>query len=350
MSNTALTTNTAKAGLIIPGEWQSALDSVRAMCAPDASENDFKVFCYHAAKAGLDPLAKQIYLVTRNAKMPDGSYGKKATIQVSIDGMRLVAHRSGVYAGQTEPQWCDVDGVWLNVWLKTTPPAAARVGVLRRDFSEPCYGVARFEAYAQRTQAGGYMGLWGKLHDVMLSKCAEMLALRKAFPQELSGLYGKEEMDQADTPEAAPETPRREQAAALLEGTRQRQQAPKVSKPAPVVIDVTESVVAPEAKSARAQAPVPVPVLVEQPEPADEGGPGPQAPQARVEVTEEKKGLALAFDLNVKISKAANLNALAKLGQEIQKHSTEVKDGVREAYMARKTILEKAAGEAAKNV
>ena len=145
-----------------------------------------EAFLAHCHRTGLDPIARQIYAIER---------GGKWGIQMSIDGARLVAERSGEYEGQTPVQWTADGAKWMDVWLDDqNPPAAARVGVYRRSFREPLFAVATFKAYS----AGGPM--WSKMPALMLGKCAEALALRKAFPQDLSGLYTSEEMDQASSP------------------------------------------------------------------------------------------------------------------------------------------------------
>ncbi|WP_181034738.1 phage recombination protein Bet [Clavibacter michiganensis] len=152
-------------------------------------------FLQHCKRTGLDPIARQIYSIARKSK---GQL--KWQIQVSIDGARLVAERSGQYEGQTTPEYT-ADGMsWTQVWLADEPPKAARVGVYRRGFREPLYAVALWDAYVQTNYQGDPSEMWKKMGPLMLGKCAEMLALRKAFPQDLSGLYSTEEMDQAGTP------------------------------------------------------------------------------------------------------------------------------------------------------
>lgn len=156
----------------------------------DRPDDDMLLFLYVAKRTGLDPLTKQIYAIYRwNSRM-----GREAmTIQASIDGMRLVAQRTKGYAGQ--------DDVIFDDETKKQPGKAS-VTVYKQMEGQrvPFTASARWNEYCQTGKDGMPTSMWAKMPFLMLGKCAEALALRKAFPNELSGIYTPEEMAQTNNP------------------------------------------------------------------------------------------------------------------------------------------------------
>ena len=169
------------------------------------NDADLSVFFHQAKRSGLDPFKREIYMITRKGK---------PTIQTGIDGFYKIADRvsrsTGGTWGITSTLWCGQDGQWADVWLQPGPPSAAKVTIERNGSS--------FTVVALTSEYQAQGPMWQKMPARMIAKCAEALAIRKAFPEDLSGLYTSEEMAQADSPASA--APR-------------RQAAPNVNRPAP---------------------------------------------------------------------------------------------------------------------
>lgn len=171
------------------GYSEQQVQLIRSQIAPKANKDELAYFLQQCARTQLDPFSRQIYAIHRW----NGQQKREVmTIQVSIDGFRVIAERSGNYAGQGEPEYIEKDNrldcCKVRVY-KFSP---------RGDRYEAAVGVAYWNEYVQTTKEGQPAGLWAKMPRVMLAKVAEALALRKAFPQDLSGLYTSEEMLQAD--------------------------------------------------------------------------------------------------------------------------------------------------------
>lgn len=207
------------------------INVIKSTVAVGASNEELGLFLTVAQRSGLDPFTKQIHFVKRWDSKQKRAVG---AFQVGIDGFRVIASRNPRYQGRIGPWWCGKDGVWRELWTEDSPPFAAKVGVVVEGYAEPVFATARWSAYVQTTKEGNPNRFWNTMGPEQLAKCAEALALRIAFPNDLSGLYTHEEMGQADNerPAAspAPVKPRPAAAAVKRDAAVQAQAAASVAE------------------------------------------------------------------------------------------------------------------------
>jgi phage recombination protein Bet len=180
------------------------LGALKSLGLEKTPDGDLMVFFHFCQKTGLDPFSKQIYLLEKRSKK-DGQWVSAWVIVTGIDGFRVNAQRAADRRGITleyeETTWYDKDGGKHEVWLDSVPPSAAKVVVVKvmpdgTRLRIP--GMAKFASYAgYGTKKDGsryLMSQWGTMPDHMIEKCAEAFALRRAFANDLGGIYAEEEL------------------------------------------------------------------------------------------------------------------------------------------------------------
>jgi phage recombination protein Bet len=176
----------------VTGYERDQIQLVKDTIARGASDDELILFLHLARRSGLDPFARQIYLIERRAHV-NGAWVTTRQPQTAIDGLRLIADRTERYAPGHEPTFeYDADGRLLK--------ATAYIKKFVRGEWHEVAASAHYDEYVGRTSKGEVTRMWAEKPHIMLAKCAEALALRRAFPAEMSGLYTGDEMGEATAP------------------------------------------------------------------------------------------------------------------------------------------------------
>jgi phage recombination protein Bet len=165
-------------------------DIIRRMCIPKEFQADdvlLDTVLEIGKLRGLNPVIKQMWVIPR---------GGKPSIEISIDGARLIAHRTGLCAGIDDPVY-DVEGEEV--------PGRATCTVWKLVAGEryPFTATVRWSEFGKAGREARYDNLWKTKPYHMLGIRAEIHALRRAFPEETSGLAieGEGEEPGSGTPE-----------------------------------------------------------------------------------------------------------------------------------------------------
>jgi phage recombination protein Bet len=153
---------------------------------PNSTPEERAVYYYKCQLVGVHPLSQKITPVKFNSES-----GPKLTFIVGIDVMRSRAMETGQYDGCDDVDYGDDGEIEYNGGRITVPEEAV-VRVYRKDVSRPFVGRARWSEYYPGDKRGRQ---WREKPYLMLAKCAEAQAYRKAFPEALDHLYSAAEMD-----------------------------------------------------------------------------------------------------------------------------------------------------------
>ncbi len=172
---------------------------------PGATDDSVDMVLAYCRAAQLDPMTKPVHIVPMSVKKAGSrdQYEWRDVVMPGIELYRTKAHRTGEYAGQDEAEFgptVSQFGMHFPEWCKTT--VYRIVAGERVPYSAKVYWLESYATAKRDTDAPNAM--WKKRPFGQIEKCAEALALRKAFPEAVGAQPTAEEMEgktlEADAP------------------------------------------------------------------------------------------------------------------------------------------------------
>lgn len=152
--------------------------------AKGASKAEFMMFLEMCKTSGLNPFKKEIWFIKTYTGVQ---------MMTGLNGFYEIANSNPMYDG-IEVIESEVKLEILVDGKKKEVPEYMEARVWRKDRKFPDVARAKWVEFAKPLiSEKGKVTIWGTIPSIMLSKCAESMALRKAFPQKLNGLYTEEE-------------------------------------------------------------------------------------------------------------------------------------------------------------
>lgn len=185
---------------------------VRQTLAKDCTDSEFDLFMTYCKHAGLDPFRRQAYALVFSK---ENSKKRQMSIITGIDGYRAMAARNGDYRPDNRAPRITYDENLKDALTNPLGIESCEVSCFKKAGGEwhEIVGVAYWDEFApvgeewaydpqenRRKPTGKYTlqkDNWKRMARVMIAKCAEAQALRRGWPEDVSGSYIQEEVDRA---------------------------------------------------------------------------------------------------------------------------------------------------------
>lgn len=149
----------------------------------------------------LNPFNKDAYLIKYGTQPASIITSKDVFFKRAIENPNFNGMESGIIVLDSKGELIKREG---HIYTSKEEIIGAWCKVYRKDWEHPIYQEVNMKEYAGRTKTGELNPQWKMKPALMVTKVVEATALRKAFTDNLQGMYIQEENDNIEIPREQP--------------------------------------------------------------------------------------------------------------------------------------------------